>query len=102
MIYVSNAFSLAMLSREEQSRAPGWCGPGRGPRIPSPCADPRAYLAQAETVYARAGQPGPVQSIIGHADVARLISAALGRELAANRATVTLGEQDVLLVAQYV
>ncbi len=45
--------------------------------------------------------PIDAESVIGHADTARVVGNMLGREVPANRASVTLGENDVLYVAQY-
>ena len=41
------------------------------------------------------------ESVVGHADTAAVFSSILGREVACNRATVSLEVGDMLLVGQY-
>lgn len=43
-----------------------------------------------------------IDSAVGHADTARVFSSALGTEVQANRANVTLKRGDVVLVGQYI
>ena len=43
----------------------------------------------------------PYESVIGHADTARIVSSMLGVELKANRANVKLEEGDQMIIAQY-
>lgn len=45
--------------------------------------------------------PPDAKSIIGHEDMAAMVSGILGRAVQANRESVTLAEGDVLFVAQY-
>ena len=45
--------------------------------------------------------PADVESAIGHADTARIVSGILGREVPAERKDVHLKRGDVLYVAQY-
>lgn len=45
--------------------------------------------------------PEEAVSIVGHPDTARVLSTMLGREIPANRVSVTLHPGDVLYVAQY-
>lgn len=49
------------------------------------------------------GQVAPItlESVIGHADTARLVSGILGVELPANRDTVNLQPGEKMIVAQY-
>lgn len=99
MIYICNAFSLSMLDREAQRGTPGGYVPRSGDpvgvaRVPRPIDDPRPFLADAD----RFGVP--VLSAVGHADTAALFSALLGRPVPANRVTVKLAHQDVVLVGQ--
>jgi len=46
-------------------------------------------------------EAGTVVSAIGHADTARIVGQALGVELAADRRSITLGD-ELMLVAQYI
>ena len=55
-------------------------------------------LSEAQRLVREASE---VVSAIGHADTARLVGAQLGVELAADRRSVTLGD-ELTLVAQYV
>lgn len=41
-------------------------------------------------------------SVIGHADTAAVVSSLLGKEVPANRVSISIGEGDVLYVAQLV
>lgn len=54
-------------------------------------------------VEALSGNPGvtSLESVIGHADTARIVSDILGVELPANRATVKLQPGEKMIVAQY-
>ncbi len=80
--YISNAFSINMLSTGEQQTL-------RFLPLTLPTA----------TAIATNG----VQSIIGHADTATVISNQLGIDLPENRVSITLDfSQDQLLVAQYI
>ncbi|MBR3353533.1 DUF1874 domain-containing protein [Candidatus Saccharibacteria bacterium] len=44
--------------------------------------------------------PQDAVSVIGHPDTANVVSGILGRPVACNRATIQLGDGDVLYVAQ--
>lgn len=94
-VIVCNAFALSMLDRAQQARRVGDCS-APGPRIPLPCDDPRAFLAQWEAAGAT------VESAVGHADVAALLGAALGRQVAENRRSIQLGPDDIALIGAYV
>jgi len=100
-LYVSNAFSLSMLGRDEQSGTPAGYTPRAEDtmtvaRVPRPVDNPRELLA----AWADHGvQP---TSIVGHADTAAVLSAALDIELTPNRVSVKLAPGDVLLVGQYI
>ena len=45
--------------------------------------------------------PSDAESIIGHVDMAAIVSGILNRSVAVNRETVTLVSGDILFVAQY-
>lgn len=45
--------------------------------------------------------PANAQSIIGHSDLAAILSIALDRKVIENRESVALSEGDILFVAQY-
>lgn len=83
--YISNAFSAQMLGRELT-----------GTVRPVSLARVRHLLGRRDA----AGET--VTSCVGHADVAAVISAQLGRAVAANRVSVALRRGDVLLIGQYV
>ncbi len=92
-IYISNAFSLSMLDRHAQSMPVGH--PLELARIPRPCPSPRGFLADWE------GKAEFV-SVIGHDSTAQLFSKELGIQLAANRVSVKLDSNSLLLVGQYI
>ncbi|MEM7248288.1 MAG: DUF1874 domain-containing protein [Acidobacteriota bacterium] len=77
--YLTNAFSLNML--EDCASAS--------------ISVQRIGLAEARKLSAT------TESIIGHADTARVVSRELGREVPARRATVTLSAGTSCLIAQY-
>ena len=77
-VYIANAFSLGML-------------PESGADLRVRPVDPGAFLAQDPEA----------ESVVGHADTARLFSRLLGREVAFNRATLRLQPGDRVLVGQY-
>lgn len=87
MVYISNAFSLSMLSRSDQ------IDPEKA-RMPRPIS-----LARAKEVAENADV---LMSAIGHADTAAMVSAELGLTLDINRISIMLRDGDVLIVAQYV
>ena len=86
-LYISNAFSLSMLDREDQN--------GDHPRRPIALS---IDMVEDEIIYA--GES--VVSAIGHADTAALISGILGMDLPVNRVSIKLKRGDRLLVAQYI
>lgn len=98
-IYVTNAFSLSML--------PAWRRDAHheiheGDPISTeieviPILDPADWLRDAESRHG-----DPAVSAVGHADTARLFSAILGRTIEPNRVSVEIGDDDELLVGQYV
>lgn len=75
--YLGNAFSLNMLSIDEN-----------GIHVDIQPASPAEI-------------PADTESIIGHADMAAIISGILNRKVVVNRGSVTLNEGDILFVAQY-
>jgi len=97
-VYISNALSLAMLpERFRDPRHPEYeDGSVFNLRVTA-VADPAAKLRELEKVGYR------VESCVGHPDTARLFSRILGREVPANRVSVSLDphQGDILLVGQY-
>lgn len=87
-LLIANAFSLSMLDRDAQG--------GPDARIPRPVPCPRWI------VDAAAADGAEIVSVVGHADTAALFSGIIGIPVAANRATITLGPEDRLLVGQYI
>lgn len=77
MTYLSNAFSLNMLSSSEDFTLV------------------RARKVEPSEV------PETAMSVIGHTDTARVVSGILGREVPASRKNVVLNSGDILYVAQY-
>ena len=75
MLYVTNAFSLQMLTDSASLRVT---------RLELTPALPETFV-----------------SAIGHADMAELVSQQLGQPVPMNRHSVTLTPGDVVLVAQY-
>lgn len=75
-MYLTNAFSLNMVNLEN------------------------GYLVKVDRI-APADVPANLTSAIGHVDTARIVSDMLGREIPANRITVSLGLFDECIVAQY-
>jgi hypothetical protein len=100
-LYILNAFSLSLLSREEQGGAPQFYSPNGSERNlqgvarwPRPVQDP-------EKVLGRFGGRWEVVSAVGHASTAAIFSALLGREVPCNRETVALERGDIALIGQY-
>lgn len=75
MEFLSNAFSIQMLDTTIAHNVS--IEPIEPAQIPSDCV-----------------------SAIGHADTARVVSTILGRQVDANRVSISLTEQDTLFVAQ--
>ena len=102
-IIICNAFSLSMLNVEDQRGTPSGYVPSpadvpRTARIPRPledAQDARKMLEQAESFGL------DILSAVGHADTAALFSTILGRDIPANRASVKLDDETILLVGQY-
>ena len=88
-IIISNAFSLSMLDRAEQTDQV-WH------RYPKPCENPVEFLTQASQHSVE------IRSVVGHVDTAALFSKLLDREIAMNRESVKLVKGDILLVGQYI
>jgi hypothetical protein len=84
-MYIANAFSLQMLTSDEVSIT---VGPAVGPQ-----AIKSILLGEQEIT---------LQSAIGHADTAAVVSADLGVELPMARVNVQLHPGDELLVAQVI
>lgn len=74
--YLSNAFSLQMLSISDLS------------------------FVSIEPVEAK-DVPGNAESFVGHTDTASVLSNVLGHEITANRGSIILEEGDELYVAQF-
>jgi len=81
--YICNAFSLNMLPRDGSVRV---------------IAHPYSTEHARNAVH---GDGPEWISAVGHESTAAVFSAVLGREVPANRVTVELGPDDVLLVGQY-
>jgi len=79
MFYVSNAFSLSMVVENCQVRV-----------INLTKEEAREYVANRS-----------LNSVVGHADIAKLVSVELGATVPMNRATLLLHFGDEMLVAQY-
>ena len=75
-MYISNAFSLSMVA---------------------PNATIRVSPLNVEEVAAL-----PLESAIGHADTAKVVSGLIGVDLSANRANVFLKPGEKMVVAQYI
>ena len=87
-VYVTNAFSLSMLDREDQKSVESRRAP-----IPVSVDKARRILDMARS---------PIVSAVGHADTAAVFSTILGREIATNRVSVKLTREDAAIVGQYV
>ncbi len=92
MLYICNSFSLGML--------PDWRlspdADASSIRVePVTEAQARAYIAQSEY------DGHVIFSAVGHADTARIFAGALGRDLPANRVSITLTVSDRYLIGQY-
>jgi hypothetical protein len=97
-IYICNAFSLSMLDREEQRKqcdASSYQDWSPVIRVPYPIDDPVAYLAKRDLSF-------EIESAVGHADVAAIFSAELGRDIAVNRINVKLTSGNAALIGQYI
>lgn len=96
-IFICNAFSLSMLDREVQSRAPGnatmECA-----RYPVPCSD--KLLSE----YCRMMIEGKVEweSAVGHESTAFLFGNELGLPILTNRVSVKLVKDTMALIGQYI
>lgn len=75
-MYISNAFSLNMVA---------------------PTATIKVSPLTAEEVAVL-----PLESAIGHADTARVVSGLLGIDLAPNRVSISLRPGEKMIVAQYI
>jgi len=81
--YITNAFSLAMLDRTIQARCEV---------LPYGAAEAAAHVERWPEWT----------SAVGHADTAQRLSAALGLDVPANRASISLRSGDRLIVGQHV
>ena len=79
-VYVTNSFSINMLDRKNQHIH----------FIPCSLESAMAHLDSENVV-----------SAIGHPDTARIVSSILGIDLPASRINVKMGNNDMVLVAQY-
>lgn len=79
-MYITNAFSINMLPREEVVAV-----------LFTPIS-----LDEAREIAAKG-----LESAIGHADTARIVSDLLGVEIPSNRVDIRLQNRDRILVAQY-
>lgn len=92
-VIVCNAFALSMLDREAQRNDAK--DAILQPRTPRPCDDPKAFLSECEP-------HAEILSAVGHADTAALFGDVLGREVAANRVSVKIDAETLLLIGQYI
>jgi len=76
-MYLSNAFSLNM--------------------IPADAEELTVHIERIEPDDV----PPDAESVIGHSDTARVVSNILGRDVPANRISITVSPGDVLYAAQY-
>ena len=85
-LFIGNAFSLNMLSRDGKARSP----------MP---VDSRLV---GDTIQYHADSEGwEVRSVVGHPSTAAIFSDLLGEDIPFNRESVKLGDDDALLVGQY-
>lgn len=92
MLYIANAFSLQML---EDWRFDETISDGAMVSVTA-LSDPAAYIAEAKERH------GGLVSAVGHADTANVFSAALSWHIPAERRSITIGEDDELVVGQVV
>jgi hypothetical protein len=98
-LYIGNAFSLAMLSREHQAGTPNGYTPHAEDaiavaRIPRPVENPRGLIED----YVESG--ARIISLVGHEDTAVILGLELARPLLVNRSSISLGPDEKLLVGQ--
>ena len=88
-VYLSNAFSLSMIDRENHGVT----------IMPISLKTALGFLDVKEGNI----EPGeiPFISVVGHADTAGLLSDLLGLDIPMNRISIKLGDDDVMIVAQY-
>lgn len=84
-VIVSNAFSLNMLHSNHAL-----------------LHVQKISLEEARDFLGRAARLNVLESAIGHADTAAVVSSQLGFTVPANRATVSINQDTALIVAQYV
>ncbi len=94
MIYLSNAFSLSMLTNIDLSRNKIEIS-----RFFDERAKGEIYSAE-QKVIAYIGYE-KFESVVGHEDTAALFSSELGTDIQANRISISLKEGDRLIVGQY-
>jgi hypothetical protein len=82
MLYVNNAFSLNML--------------------PDSNAGYIKWVKLSKEEAANILSTNKFKSVVGHEDIAKVISADLGIKIDANRETLKLTTRDELIVAQYI
>lgn len=84
---IANAFAISMLPTDRITTV-SFAGPRTADEL-------KGYLARCA-----AGEP--LESVIGHADTAKLVGEQLGVDLPVNRVNVKLSVGEHLIVAQYV
>lgn len=99
MLYISNAFSLSMLDKEQQS-LPYLTGGRLGGRIAWPRYPRPIHLDEARDFVVKFADG--IESVVGHQGTAAIIGGLLGVETPYNRKSIKLNLEDTLLVAQYV
>ena len=84
MLYISNVFTINMLDTHRVL-----------------CFNPVGVKAASWIAKGQCKENFKFQSLVGHADMATVISEDLGVEIPHNRISVSLKPEDTLLVAQY-
>jgi len=86
VLYVGNAFSLSMLDKHGERRAPLYLGDA---------------AAAKERIANWLSYGAEIVSCVGHADTAAVFSQILGLDLPVNRTSVKLDDHSCILVGQY-
>jgi len=92
MNYLSNAFALSMIDRDDQGEAV-WMDDG-SPFVPKPI--------HWGDVVERLQDGTEWKSVVGHADTATILGGILGMDVPPNRVSIKLAPGDSLVVGQYI
>ena len=100
-LYISNAFSLSMLDRNQQKGHPNGYTPSSRPgqmaRLPRPVDDPVRIVRE----WGEAG--AEIISALGHPSTQKIMEDALGISVPVNRICLTLEDPSThVLVGQYI